>query len=97
LGKFFFAWHLIFYLTIKPSSWWAFDFPFYRVCSGIFFKRGAQPRGQFDFIYPYLNTKVRYGRDMESKEFPGDIYNVFSKIAKETGGTIMIASRATQH
>jgi hypothetical protein len=31
---------------------------------------------------------------MEAKEFSGDIYNVFSKIAKETGGTVMIASRA---
>jgi len=47
---------------------------------------------KLDFVY--LNTKVRYSRDMESKEFSGDIYNVFSKIAKETGGVLMIASRA---
>jgi len=44
--------------------------------------------------FVYLNTKVRQSRDMEAKEFSGDIYNVFSKIAKETGGTVMIASRA---
>jgi hypothetical protein len=44
-----------------------------------------------DFVY--LNTKMRQSRDMEVKEFSGDIYNVFSKIAKETGGTIRIASR----
>jgi hypothetical protein len=31
---------------------------------------------------------------MDLKEFSGDIYNVFSKIAKATGGTVMIASRA---
>ncbi len=47
---------------------------------------------KLDFVY--LNTKVKYSRDMESKEFSGDIYNVFSKIAKETGGIVMIASRA---
>jgi len=45
-----------------------------------------------DFIY--LNPKMRQSRDMEVKEFSGDIYNVFSKITKETGGTIRIASRA---
>ncbi|MDH7511764.1 MAG: hypothetical protein QHH14_02330 [Clostridiales bacterium] len=44
--------------------------------------------------FVYLHTKVRYGRDMEPKEFSGDIYNVFSKIAKETGGVVMIASVA---
>jgi hypothetical protein len=44
-----------------------------------------------DFVY--LNTKMRQSRDMEEKEFSGDIYNVFSKIAKETGGTVRIASR----
>ena len=44
-----------------------------------------------DFVY--LNTKMRQSRDMEVKEFSGDIYNVFSKIAKETGGTVRIASR----
>lgn len=44
--------------------------------------------------FVYLNTKVRQSRDMESREFSGDIYNVFSKVAKATGGTIMIASRA---
>lgn len=47
---------------------------------------------KLDFVY--LNTKVRRSRDMELREFSGDIYNVFSKIAKETGGTVMIASRA---
>jgi hypothetical protein len=47
---------------------------------------------KLDFIY--LNTKVRRSRDMELREFSGDIYNVFTKIAKETGGTVMIASRA---
>lgn len=45
-----------------------------------------------DFIY--LNTKMRQSRDMEVKEFSGDIYNVFSKIAQGTGGTVRIASRA---
>jgi hypothetical protein len=44
--------------------------------------------------FVYLNTKVRQSRDMELREFSGDIYNVFSKIAKETGGVVMIASRA---
>lgn len=44
--------------------------------------------------FVYLNTKVRQSRDMQAKEFSGDIYNVFSKIAKATGGTVMIASRA---
>lgn len=44
--------------------------------------------------FVYLHTKVRYGRDMEPKEFSGDIYNVFSKIAKETGGSVRIASIA---
>jgi hypothetical protein len=47
---------------------------------------------KLDFVY--LNTRVRRSRDMELREFSGDIYNVFSKIAKETGGTVMIASRA---
>ena len=45
-----------------------------------------------DFVY--MNTKTRASRDMDTKEFSGDIYNAFSKICKETGGTIMIASRA---
>ncbi|MGD2087839.1 MAG: hypothetical protein PVH61_16800 [Candidatus Aminicenantes bacterium] len=44
--------------------------------------------------FVYLNTKVRRSRDMELREFSGDIYNAFSKIAKETGGTVRIASRA---
>jgi hypothetical protein len=44
-----------------------------------------------DFVY--VNTRMRQSRDMEEKEFSGDIYNVFSKIAKETGGTVRIASR----
>jgi len=47
---------------------------------------------KLDFVY--MKTKVRQSRDMELKEFSGDIYNVFSKIAKATGGTVMIASRA---
>lgn len=47
---------------------------------------------KLDFVY--MKTKVRGSRDMESKEFSGDIYNVFSKISKATGGTVMIASRA---
>lgn len=47
---------------------------------------------KLDFVY--LNTRLGFSRDMETKEFSGDIYNVFSKIAKETGGVLMIASRA---
>jgi len=46
---------------------------------------------RLDFVY--LNTRMKQSREMEVKEFSGDIYNVFSKIAKETGGTVMIASR----
>jgi hypothetical protein len=44
--------------------------------------------------FVYLKEKMRRRQNMELREFSGDIYNVFSKIAKETGGTVMIASRA---
>jgi hypothetical protein len=47
---------------------------------------------KLDFVY--MKTKTRGSRDMDKKEFSGDIYNVFSKISKATGGTVMIASRA---
>jgi hypothetical protein len=47
---------------------------------------------KLDFVY--MKTKERRSRDMELKEFSGDIYNAFSKISKATGGTVMIASRA---
>lgn len=47
---------------------------------------------KLNFIYLKMKTKRRH--DMEVREFSGDVYNVFSKIAKDTGGTVMIASRA---
>jgi hypothetical protein len=41
----------------------------------------------------YLNKNVKRRRYIEFKEFSGDIYNVFSKLAKATGGTVISTSK----
>jgi hypothetical protein len=45
---------------------------------------------KLDFIY--LKTKTKRSQTIEMKEFSGDVYNVFSKIAKETGGKVINTS-----
>ena len=42
----------------------------------------------------YLKIKQRRRQGMEAKEFSGDIFNAFSKIARTTGGEVETTSRA---
>jgi hypothetical protein len=49
-------------------------------------------RAKLHFIY--LKIKQRRRQGMEEKEFSGDIFNAFSKIAGETGGQVETSSRA---
>lgn len=45
----------------------------------------------FNFIY--LNKEGKRKQGMEFKEFSGDVYNVFSKLAKGTGGFVETTSK----
>ncbi len=45
------------------------------------------------FNFLYLNKQGKRRQGMQFKEFSGDIYNVFSKIARETGGFVESTSK----